>query len=77
LGQSVFGQFISLIDFCKINAISRKHRADYFVKKFDTSGHLISFLFSAFAHCASFREVAQSVLGLKGNMNHIPYKKAN
>ena len=78
-GQSVFGQLISLIDLGKINTITRKHMADHYVKKFDTSDHLISMLFSTFAHCTSLREVAASMLGLKGKMNHfqlkhIPYK---
>jgi len=53
--------------------------ADHYVKKFDTSDHLISMLFSTFAHCTSLREVTASMLGLKGKMNHfqlkhIPYK---
>lgn len=78
-GQSVFGQLISLIDLSKINTIARKHKADHYVKKFDTSDHLISMLFSTFAHCTSLREVAASMLGLKGKMNHfqlknIPYR---
>jgi IS4 transposase len=78
-GQSVFGQLISLIDLSKINSIARKRMADHYVKKFDTSDHLISMLFSTFAHCTSLREVAASMLGLKGKMNHfqlkhIPYK---
>jgi len=78
-GQSVFGQLISLIDLSKINWIAKKHMADHYVKKFDTSDHLISMLFSTFAHCTSLREVAASMLGLKGKMSHfqlkhIPYK---
>jgi hypothetical protein len=78
-GQSVFGQLISLIDLGIINRIAKKHNADYYVKKFDTSDHLISMLFSAFAHCTSLREVAASMLGLKGKtrhfqLKHIPYK---
>jgi hypothetical protein len=36
-------------------------------------------LFATFAHCTSLREVAASMLGLKGKMNqfqlkHIPYR---
>lgn len=78
-GQSVFGQLISLIDLNKLKAIGKKHFSDYYVKKFDTSDHLISMVFSTFAHCTSLREVAASMLGLKGKMNHfqlknIPYK---
>ena len=78
-GQSVFGQLISLIDLNKIRTISKKHMSDYYVKKFDTSDHLISMLFSTFANCTSLREVAASMLGLKGKVNHfqlkhIPYR---
>lgn len=78
-GQSVFGQLISLIDIQTIGSIAKKHQSDYYVKKFDTSDHLISMLFSSFSHCTSLREIAASMLGLKGKMNHfqlknIPYK---
>jgi hypothetical protein len=78
-GQSVFGQLISLIDSNKIKCIAKKHMADHYVKKFDTSDHLISMLFSTFAHCTSLREFAASMLGLKGKtqhfqLKHIPYK---
>jgi len=78
-GQSVFGQLISLLDLNKINTIAKKHKADFYVKKFDTSDHLISVLFSTFSHCTSLRDIAASMLGLKGKMKHfqlkhIPYK---
>jgi hypothetical protein len=78
-GQSVFGQLISLLDLNKIKTISKKHMSDYYVKKFDTSDHLISMLFSTFANCTSLREVAASMLGLKGKISHfqlksIPYR---
>ncbi len=53
--------------------------SDHYVKKFDTSDHLISMLFSTLAHCTSLREVAASMLGLKGKVSHfqlkhIPYR---
>jgi hypothetical protein len=78
-GQSVFGQLISFIDLNKIKTVTKQHMSDHYVKKFDTTDHLISMLFSTFAHCTSLREVAASMLGLKGKMSHfqlknIPYK---
>ncbi len=78
-GQSVFGQLISLIDNTIVKTVSNKHMSDHYTKKFDTSDHLISMLFSTFAHCSSLREVAGSMLGLKGKTQHfqlknIPYK---
>lgn len=73
-GQSVFGQLISLIDFKTVGQISKLHLADRYVKRFNTSDHLISMVFSTFAHCTSLREVAASMLGLKGKMHHFQLK---
>jgi hypothetical protein len=78
-GQSVFGQLISLINHSKVSTIASKHKSDRYVKKFGTSDHLISMLFSTLAHCTSLREVSASMLGLKGKTRHfqlknIPYK---
>jgi hypothetical protein len=77
--QSVFGQLISLIDTNLISNIGKKHNSDYYTKKFNTYDHLISMLFSSFAHCSSLREVAGAMLFLKGKLAHfqlknIPYK---
>ncbi len=74
-GQSVFGQLISLLDLNKIRTISKKHMSDYYVKKFDNSDHLVSMLFSTFANCTSLREVAASMLCLKGKTNHFQLKQ--
>ena len=73
-GQSVFGQLISLIDSDLINRAVRKHISDYYTKKFSTSDHLISMLFSTFANCSSLREVAGAMLGLKGKTKHFKLK---
>lgn len=73
-GQSVFGQLISLIDTDLISTAAKKHNSDYYTKKFSTSDHLISMLFSSFANCSSLREVAGAMLGLKGKTNHFQLK---
>lgn len=78
-GQSVFGQLISLIDQKMIASVVKDHQSDRYTKKFRTSDHLISMLFTSFAHCSSLREVAAGMLGLKGKTNHfqlqsIPYR---
>lgn len=69
-GQSVFGQLISLISPDIINRAVKKHRSDYRIKKFSTSDHLISMLFSVFSQSVSLREVAGAMLGLKGKTEH-------
>jgi len=73
-GQSVFGQLISLINFDLVKDAVRNHNSDYYTKKFSTSDHLISMLFSSFANCSSLREVAGAMLGLKGKTNHFQLK---
>ena len=73
-GQSVFGQLISLIDSNLVSDAVKKHNSDYYTKKFSTSDHLISMLFSTFANCSSLREVAGAMLGLKGKTNHFQLK---
>lgn len=73
-GQSVFGQLISLIDSNLVRDAVKKHNSDYYTKKFSTSDHLISMLFSTFANCSSLREVAGAMLGLKGKTNHFQLK---
>src|SRR5690554_647310 len=78
-GQSVFGQLISLIDSNLIKSAVKKYNSDRYTKKFSTSDHLISMLFSTFSHCTSLREVAAGMLGLKGKtshfqLKHIPYR---
>jgi hypothetical protein len=73
-GQSVFGQLISLIDPTIISETVKEYQSDYRIKKFDTSDHLISMLFSTFAQCTSLREVSGSMLGLKGKTKHFQLK---
>lgn len=73
-GQSVFGQLISLIDSDLIHRAVKKHNSDYYTKKFVTSDHLISMLFSTFANCSSLREVSGAMLGLKGKTKHFRIK---
>lgn len=78
-GQSVFGQLISYLDLISLSEISKKHKADYYVKKFKSKDHLISMLFCVFAKCSSLREVSGAMLGLSGKtkhfkLGHIPYR---
>lgn len=73
-GQSVFEQLISLIDSNLVSDAVKKHNSDYYTKKFSTSDHLMSMLFSTFANCSSIREVVGAMLGLQGKTNHFQLK---
>jgi hypothetical protein len=52
----------------------KNHNSDYYTKKFSASDQPISMLFSSFANCSSLREVAGTMLGLKGKTNHFQLK---
>jgi hypothetical protein len=71
---SHFGQLISFIDPTIITRAVKEHQSDYRIKKFVTHDHLISMLFAIFANCCSLREVATSMLGLKGKTKHFQLK---
>jgi len=78
-GQSVFGQLISLIDFNFVKDAVIAHNSDRYTKRFTTSDHLITMLFSCFTNCTSLREITGAMLGLKGKTKHfqlksIPYR---
>jgi hypothetical protein len=78
-GQSVFGQLISLIDKKIISDSVFACQSDYRTKRFTTSDHLISMLFTVFSNSSSLREVSSAMLGLKGKTQHfqlksIPYR---
>ena len=73
-GQSVFGQLISLIEPSIVSEAVKEYQSDYRIKKFDTSDHLISMLFSTFSHCSSLRDISGSMLGLKGKTKHFQLK---
>ena len=75
--KSVFGQLISLIDDNIIKSSVKRHKSDFYTKKFKSKDHLISMLFCSFAKCTSLREVSGAMLGLSGktasfDLNHIP-----
>lgn len=78
-GQSVFGQLISLIDKDIVSAAVKESQSDYRIKRFKSSDHLISMLFTVFSNSSSLREVSSAMLGLKGKTQHfqlqnIPYR---
>jgi hypothetical protein len=67
-GQPVLTQLLSLIPASLVSSLSKKHQADYYVKKFRASDHLISMLFCAFHRCSSIREL---ITGLQVNSRRL------
>lgn len=69
-GQSVLGQLISFLPDTLVAQVAKQSKADYYYKRFKTSDHLISMLFSVLSNCSSLREVAGAMLGLSGKVKH-------
>ncbi len=47
-GQPVFNQLLSFLDKTEIKSIGGKHKAERYVKKFNTYNHVVVMLFVAF-----------------------------
>lgn len=73
-GQSVLGQLISFLPTTLIEQVVKQKQSDYYYKRFKTSDHLISMLFSVLSNCSSLREVAGAMLGLSGKTKHFQLK---
>jgi hypothetical protein len=67
-GQPVFNQLLSFIPAALVSRLSKKYKADYYVKRFTASDHLVSMLFCAFHRCTSIREL---ITGLQANSNRL------
>jgi hypothetical protein len=69
-GQPIFNQLLTFIDKGDIKAISKEHKAERYVKKFNTHTHLVAMLFVAFEGYDSIREV---VVGLLANAHKLAH----
>lgn len=67
-GQPVFNQLLSFIPAELVRRLSKKHKADYYIKRFTASDHLVSMLFCAFHRCTSIREL---ITGLQANSHRL------
>lgn len=73
-GQSVLGKLISFLPEELIGQTVRQTQSDYCYKRFKTSDHLISMLYSVMSNCCSLREVAGAMPGLSGKVKHFQLK---
>ena len=69
-GQPVLNQLLSLIPRSLVNQLARKHKADYYCKKFKSYDHLVSMLFCGFHQCSSLREL---ITGLQANAHRLTH----
>lgn len=70
-GQPVFSQLLKLIPDFLFVKLSRKHKSDYYCKKFDSKHHLITMLYAVFHQCSSIREVITGLHVATPKLGHI------
>jgi Domain of unknown function (DUF4372)/Transposase DDE domain len=75
LGNSVFGQLISLIPKYQVQKAVKEYQSDKFTKRFSTWEHLISMLFATASNTTSLRDVTNGLLGLEGKLQHLSLSK--
>lgn len=75
LGNSVFGQLISLIPKYQVQRAVNKYQSDKFTKRFSTWEHLVSMLFATASNTTSLRDVTNGFLGLEGKLQHLNLKR--
>ena len=75
LGNSVFGQLISLIPKYQVQRAVNKYQSDKFTKRFSTWEHLVSMLFATASNTTSLRDVTNGLFGLEGKLQHLNLKR--
>lgn len=73
-GQPIIKQVLSFIDKGIIYRTALKHKSDRYTKKFTTSHHLITMIFTVLSGCSSLREVTSIMLACEGKINHLGLK---
>jgi len=70
-GQPIFTQLLKFVSKNTIQAISNRHSADRYTKRFNTYEHLVTMLYSIFNNCNSLREVSTGMLASEQRLAHL------
>jgi len=70
-GQPIFTQLLKFLSRDSIQAISNRHSADRYTKRFNTYEHLVTMLYSVFNNCNSLREVSTGMLASEQRLAHL------
>lgn len=70
-GIPAIKQIINLLDFKKVNRTADKFNSDRYCKKFKTTFHLTTMLYSVLSGCNSLRQISGIMLGCQGRINHL------
>lgn len=73
-GQPIFNQLVKLLPKRIVITASKKHKADYYCKKFDTYHHLITMLYACYQQCTSLREVTTGMRACQGRLQNLGLK---
>ncbi|TRZ77520.1 MAG: DUF4372 domain-containing protein, partial [Deltaproteobacteria bacterium] len=70
-GQPILGQLLTFMNRSRIQAISKKHDADRYVKKLTTYKLTIVMLYTVMEGCSSLREVIVGLLADARKLGHL------
>ncbi|MFV0520951.1 MAG: DUF4372 domain-containing protein [Mangrovibacterium sp.] len=70
IGQPIFNQLLNFIDKGKVRRIAKAHKAERYVKKFNTYHHLVVMLYVCFEGYTSIRE---TIIGLLANAHKLSH----
>lgn len=76
LGNSVFGQLISLIPNYQVQRAVNKYQSNKYTKRFSIWEHLVSMLFATASNTTSLGNVTNGFLGLEGKLLHLNLKRS-
>lgn len=71
IGQPIFNQLLTFISKSDIQAIAKRHKAEYYIKKFTTYNHVVVMLFVALEGYDSIREVIVGLLASAHKLSHL------
>jgi hypothetical protein len=71
IGQPILKQLLFYINTASIKKIAKQHKAEKYVKKFDTYNHLVVMLFSVLEGYHSIREVIIGMLSNAHKLSHL------
>jgi hypothetical protein len=73
-GQPVFTQLLNLIPRQLIDQASRKHRSNFYCKRFMAYDHLVTMLYAGYFQCTSLRELTTGLQANALRLNHLGLK---
>jgi hypothetical protein len=76
VGQPIFKQIVDLLCVINLDALIKKHKADYYYKAFKAKTQLITMLFGILSRCGSMGEICEGLRAMRGKLNQLGLKSS-